>query len=276
MRSPIIINNEETNFYIYDDGRVFNKKTNTFLKGKINYGYRVYDIRYNHKKYNFKAHRLVALAFIPNPNNLPVVHHKDNNRLNNKIENLEWVSYSDNNRFRQKPKQSKVQDVRNKSYKDEKWLEYEDTNYMISNYGRCLNTITNKILKGKKTDEGYIEYCIKVKGKKKTISAHRVEYSLFHNIALNRENIVNHIDGKRDNNYIDNLELTSYSGNVLHSYYITKNNKLSTLYQYSEEGDLIRTWTSAAEAARYYGVKSQSINQAVIKGNKSCGFYWKR
>lgn len=46
--------------------------------------------------YCYGVHRLVALAFIPNPNNLPEVNHKDGNKLNNNIDNLEWVSKSDN------------------------------------------------------------------------------------------------------------------------------------------------------------------------------------
>ena len=41
---------------------------------------------------NLKVSRLVALAFIPNPDNLPLVHHKDKNPLNNSVENLEWCS----------------------------------------------------------------------------------------------------------------------------------------------------------------------------------------
>lgn len=42
------------------------------------------------------VHRIVALAFIPNPNNLPVVNHKDENRQNNRAENLEWCTVRDN------------------------------------------------------------------------------------------------------------------------------------------------------------------------------------
>jgi hypothetical protein len=46
---------------------------------------------------NFLVHRLIAIQFIPNPENKPCVNHKDSNRLNNDISNLEWCTHSENN-----------------------------------------------------------------------------------------------------------------------------------------------------------------------------------
>lgn len=60
------------------------------------YSARLY-INRSHKDY--RVHRLVAQAFITNPYNLPIINHKDENRLNNTVENLEWCTYQYNNTY---------------------------------------------------------------------------------------------------------------------------------------------------------------------------------
>ena len=55
-------------------------------------GYLMVDLRKNKTRNTQKVHRLVATAFLPNPDNLPQVNHKDENKINNNVENLEWCT----------------------------------------------------------------------------------------------------------------------------------------------------------------------------------------
>lgn len=59
--------------------------------------YIVVNLRKYGKSHVIPVHILVAKAFIPNPDNLPTVNHKDGNKSNNVVENLEWTSYAENN-----------------------------------------------------------------------------------------------------------------------------------------------------------------------------------
>lgn len=80
--------------YIDSMGRQYNKKGQLIkIKiqiGKYNYKQAMVHIVQNGKEYRLLVHRLVAKAFIPNPNNYPQINHKDENSLNNNVENLEW------------------------------------------------------------------------------------------------------------------------------------------------------------------------------------------
>lgn len=84
-------------YMISNHGRVINNKTNRVLKSCIGkYGYSQISLNKNNKGYSQYLHRLVAEAFIPNPENKPEVNHKDGNKLNNNDWNLEWSTRKDN------------------------------------------------------------------------------------------------------------------------------------------------------------------------------------
>ena len=63
------------------------------------FGYKDVMLWKNNKMKNKRVHRLVAEAFIPNPNLYPIINHKDENRSNNNIENLEWCTAKYNSTY---------------------------------------------------------------------------------------------------------------------------------------------------------------------------------
>ena len=65
----------------------------------INDGYYRIGLSKNGKRRHYLVHRLVAKAFIPNPNNLYCINHKDENKANNSVSNLEWCTQSYNNSY---------------------------------------------------------------------------------------------------------------------------------------------------------------------------------
>ena len=69
----------------------------THSYGRNNDGYLVVNLRKNCTAKVIPVHRLVAEAFIPNPNNLPTVNHKNGDKFDNNVNNLEWASYAENN-----------------------------------------------------------------------------------------------------------------------------------------------------------------------------------
>lgn len=73
------------------------RRGNKILSGGINnHGYRQHTLYMNGRQQQFYAHRLVAIAFLENPENKYSVNHKDGNKLNNTVSNLEWATISEN------------------------------------------------------------------------------------------------------------------------------------------------------------------------------------
>lgn len=87
-------------YEITDDGRVWShisKKYKTPKKSRaVDYYYKIVLVGDDGKSKAFAIHQLVAKAFIPNPDNLPEVDHKNMIKTDNRVENLEWVVHGEN------------------------------------------------------------------------------------------------------------------------------------------------------------------------------------
>ena len=86
------------NYVVFEDGVVINTDTGKELKPyleKVNGYYRI-GLYKNIKEYKFYIHRLIAEAYIPNPDNKPCIDHINRIRTDNRIENLRWATHIEN------------------------------------------------------------------------------------------------------------------------------------------------------------------------------------
>ena len=83
----------EVNIY----GEIRNKKTKKVLKTHLDGdGYPRCCVWHKNKTKTLRVHRVVAMAFVPNPNNLPMVNHIDSDKANYDVDNLEWCTNQEN------------------------------------------------------------------------------------------------------------------------------------------------------------------------------------
>lgn len=285
----IILNNYE----ISSLGNIRNYKTKRILKIRnIINGYS--NICLNGK--TFKVHRLVAIAFIDNPNNKPTVNHIDKNKHNNKLDNLEWATYTEqknhskNRVFNHNREIWKIEIKTNEKLKkyntikeagleinskqnsfknisscalgktktaygfkwkyeiendidDEIWKPFEfekikNKNYFISNFGRIKNK--ERVLKSIIDNNGY--YTINNKLIHIIVAKNFIENP-------NNYNIVNHKDGNKLNNKIDNLEWNTQQMNIMHAI----NNQLRKNVKkiaYINNDNIIKIFNSCMDASK--------------------------
>ena len=84
-------------YIIYEDGTIKSLLTGKLITKRIGpKGYYQVNLCINKKCKTFMLHRLIASLFIDNPNNLPCINHRDGNKLNNVLSNLEWITHKGN------------------------------------------------------------------------------------------------------------------------------------------------------------------------------------
>lgn len=261
MFKKIIIDGEVTRWSVNEQGQVRNDTTGKFLKGTILHTYRYINFRWNNKQKNKSVHRLVAEAFLPNPDNLSYVHHKDGNRLNNSLDNLEWVSIYDNNQSYNKKLPQRKKETFFIDETTEEWRYFRDTIYQVSNKGRIKNTKTGRISYGKKEDCGYRRFEIHFpNGGKKQFLIHRLVYECF---VSPDYDVINHIDGNKTNNCMENLESVSHQVNMQKAANETNAWHFRKVAQYDLEGNYIRSFLNASDAARTMGILPGSMRNCI-------------
>lgn len=208
-------NNED--YLIYSNGKLYSKKTNKWLSGKIdNAGYQVYSLSLKEGDKMLYAHRLVAEYFLDNPNNYPMVNHKDENKLNNDISNLEWVTPKQNTQYSLRERDRRFSKYFEKNLEGEEWRVIADyPNYSVSNYARIRNNKTNRLLHLDESQTYSRVDLSKTGTHSKHFYVHRLVYCTFHNDYNLDGFVIDHIDDNPKNNNLDNLQKITSSENNL-------------------------------------------------------------
>jgi hypothetical protein len=155
-------------YLISDTGEIKSVKTGLIRKKNINHeGYYFVSVSLGSRqdKPTIKNHRAVAESFTANPNNYPVVNHKDGNKLNNNVENLEWCTYSENSKHAYETGLNKVTWGRKINQLD------KDTGEIINTY----NSIREALRSLGKGYTGSIGDCIR--GRINTAYGYKWEYT---------------------------------------------------------------------------------------------------
>ena len=147
----------EDRYEISNLGQVRDKRTGRFKKAiEKDNGYLVYSFWIDGKTKQEYVHRLVALTFIPNPDDLPQVNHKDENKHNNAVENLEWCTAKYNANYGTNRLRSVKTQTENGSYERarERWLTNNPAK--TNPKTRCSNAYAKRV-----SCDGTVFDCIK-------------------------------------------------------------------------------------------------------------------
>ncbi len=328
---------EFPNYDVSSLGNIRNNKTGKQMKLCVKSGYYHVCFVNDSSKKSFKVHRLVALAFIENPEHKMEVNHKDKNKLNNSLSNLEWMTRRENNIHRCEG--AKITSNKNKvinridattneilekynsielagtwaynngytktihngrnsignclsglskiAYKfkwecenknceldNEIWKQVvlanvDTTNkqYYVSNLGRFKNSSGIIMDNYKINESGYLRVYIY----KKTHALHRLIAFAFIENVENKEQ-VNHIDGNKLNNSVENLEWVTNKENQIHKFKIGLANCYTRkIVQYDLEMNKIKEFESIIGAAKELDIGKTNIMGVLVNRRKTAG-----
>jgi hypothetical protein len=329
---PIYINNEITSYDVSIYGEI---RVSTTLRARslsIRTGYKTCTLIHKNKKYAKQVHRLVAEAFIFNDDvNKKHVNHKNYNKLDNRVENLEWITVSENIKHahqNDERKTTRVVIVRTNLDGTNPVL-YESVTKAREEFGSCvIDCLAGHIKQARgylwayetpkikideqdldlttfKQIENHTNFLISIDGKvynktrksfltprqtgsymsvvldKKHHCIHRLLALHFIDKPENYNDkwIVNHKDGNKLNNSIENLEWMSASDNTQHAYETGARKTARPIIQKDLDGNIVQEYLNATHASRVLNL-GHNLNSQILRACKNpsksvaFGFKW--
>lgn len=259
------------NYSVSNTGDIKNNTTNRVLKYYIRNGYKSITLCRKNVKKTFNIHTLVADHFLEKPQgDNYVVNHKNEDKLDNNIDNLEYLTYRENTIYSMNTNRKRNTgefDVTN-------FVDIPQySNYQVSKSGEVYSKNIKRLSCVTILPNGYHKIKLKAdNGIYKDLYIHVLVAMAYLNYSpVGNTFVINHKDGKKGNNNLDNLEIVTQSENMMHSVSIN-NDKIyrRAVYYINDDGCRV-SYKSAKEAFIQTGINNSSIIKSCKSDTKKAG-----
>lgn len=149
---PLDLNGFESKYTITSDGKIYSEYLQGYLKTfSSRGGYERVKLNYGDRSKKMMVHRLVAMTFIPNPDNKPQVDHIDRNRMNNCIDNLQWVTPCENMQLAVQRGSKDSMEYIFTNTKTGEILQFTNRHQMLKHFGNFCLRYLRQIVVGERT-----------------------------------------------------------------------------------------------------------------------------
>jgi hypothetical protein len=259
------------NYEVSSCGQVRNKTTKKILKqSTLAGGYMRSNLWIAGKLRPVVTHLLVARAYLSNLQELPVVNHKNYDRANNCVANLEWTTVSANILHSYRKPGRKVLARKLKS-EPEGIVIPECPGYLATREGEIYSSKTHALLT-KDPSRGYFVVSITREGKESKKYVHKLIASAYHD-NIEQKQMVNHIDGNKHNNCVDNLEWVTAHENAQHAVSTNLKPSKGGVDQLTLTGVVVDTHATLNAASTHIGIAKSAVSRCCLGKQKTCGGY---
>jgi hypothetical protein len=257
-----------SNYSVSNDGNIKNNTTQRILKYYIRNGYKSITLSVNNKKKTLNIHTIVAEQFLVKPHGVYVVNHINEDKLDNRVINLEYTTYRENT----------MHSMTSNRSRNTMLFELNDfkeipgySQYMISRNGDVYSKIIKRLCCKTILPNGYHKIKLKGDSKYKDMYIHVLVAITYLHHTPSSKYVVNHIDGNKGNNVVDNLEIITHKENMSHSVKLNDKTIFRRAVCYTNSNGEIIQYRSAKEASVHTGVDNSSILKSCKNENKLAG-----
>lgn len=259
------------NYSISSLGNVKNNITNRILRPYIRNGYYSLTLCKNNIKKTYNIHTIVAEYFLQKPDNNKkyVVNHIDENKLNNSIDNLEYLTYKENTLYSSSSSRSK----NNEEFNLNDYKEIPNySNYMVSKEGNIYSKSIKRLSCKTVLPNGYHKIKLKSDDNEyKDLYIHVIVAMTYLNYIPSKDYVINHINGVKGDNNISNLEIVTQKQNMQHSVKLNNDRIFRKSVYYTNELNEKIVYKSIKEASDSNGIDNSSIAKSCKSETKQAG-----